>query len=162
MSARTYVDTMVFVFHNDARPEMAALQAAAEDFLAREAATGRPTIGVNVLGETYVQLVRPRGAAQLPLLGAAAAARVVDAMMGFRVVAPDGAVYAEAVRLASAHRRGFWDSLHLATARAHGCDRIASDDVPDPEVLEGVRYVNPFEGVARPAMAKPRSQGRRR
>jgi len=150
MSARTYVDTNVFVFLNDARPESQPLREAAERWLGQECRSGAPTISLNVLGETYANLVRRRGGDEIPLLSVEAAEDVVEDLLALNVVVPDHAVYREAMRCARQHRRGFWDSLHLAVAKAAGCRVIATDDVPTPSTLEGIAYVNPFDGVARP------------
>ena len=149
MSARTYVDTNVFVFLNDGRPSSEALQAAAAAWLEEECRSGMPTVSLNVLGETYVNLVRRRGEENLPLLSPEAAEAAVEDLLALNVVVPDAAVYRAALRHARQHRRGFWDSLHLAAAKAAGCQRIATDDVPTPAVLDGIAYVNPFEGVER-------------
>lgn len=160
MSARTYVDTNVFVFLNDARPGSGALRQAAEQWLEQECRSGVPTVSVNVLGETYANLVRGRGEDNLPLLSAEAAEDAIEDLLTLNVVVPDAAVYRDAMRIARQHRRGFWDSLHLAAAKAAGCRQIASDDVPTPSTLEGVAYVNPFTGVERPTAParKPRSR----
>ena len=38
----------------------------------------------------------------------------------------------------------FWDAMLWATARRAGCSAILSEDFQDGQVLQGVRFIDPF------------------
>ncbi|MYF76280.1 MAG: PIN domain-containing protein [Acidobacteria bacterium] len=60
-------------------------------------------------------------------------------------VAPNAAVdLAEAMRVLEGYRISFWDAMLWATARRAGCSAILSEDFQDGQVLQGVRFINPF------------------
>ena len=60
-------------------------------------------------------------------------------------VAPNAAIdLAEAMRVLEGHRISFRDAMLWATARRAGCSAILSEDFQDGQVLQGVRFVNPF------------------
>lgn len=51
---------------------------------------------------------------------------------------------ADAIRAVDEHRLSFWDAMMWATVRRAGVRLLISEDFQDGQVLEGVRFVNPF------------------
>ena len=73
-----------------------------------------------------------------------AGAFVGDWLEVFRV-APNAVVdLQEAMRALERFRMSFWDAMLWATARRAGCSAILSEDFQDGQVVQGVRFVNPF------------------
>ena len=50
----------------------------------------------------------------------------------------------DAMRAVEDSRISFWDAMLWATARRAGCAAILSEDFQDGQVLQGVRFINPF------------------
>lgn len=57
-----------------------------------------------------------------------------------------GPVVLEAIRGVRDHQFHFWDAMVWATARLHQVWVVFTEDLPGCEVVEGVRFVNPFAG----------------
>jgi len=49
----------------------------------------------------------------------------------------------------------WWDAVNLASAKAAGCDRILTEDLPSRGEIEGVRFESPFEGIEDDAAGEP-------
>ena len=49
-----------------------------------------------------------------------------------------------AMRVVRKHLLSFWDAMLWATARRIGISTLFTEDLQDGQVLEGVRFVNPF------------------
>jgi predicted nucleic acid-binding protein len=54
-------------------------------------------------------------------------------------------VLLEGMRLKDAYVLHFWDAVILATAKDQGIHTIVSEDQENNRVIEGVRYLNPFQ-----------------
>ena len=39
----------------------------------------------------------------------------------------------------------FWDAMLWATAKRHGCATVLTENLPDQPVVDGIRYLNPFD-----------------
>lgn len=146
MSADTFIDTNVLVrVYDFGQPEK---RNAAIARLRSTEATGSPTVSTNVLGELYSALTRPYratdGSRQEPLLNPDAAAAAVRQASNYRVVTTSRAALLEALRLRGDYQLHWWDAIHLACAKEHGCTRLLTEDVPSAGVIEGVTYEDPF------------------
>ncbi len=147
MSAETFVDTNVLVrLYDRYQP---AKRARAATRLAAERRNGLPTVSPAILGELYLALVRPirgRDGRVYPALLATheEASREVRKAAALRVVTVQRGTMLEALRLRAEYQLAWWDSVHLATAREHGCTRMLTEDLPSRPVIEGVVYENPF------------------
>ncbi len=62
----------------------------------------------------------------------------------FPVVMAKPSTLNRAIEATRAHRLGFWDAMLWATAREAGVALLLSEDFHDGQVIEGVRFVNPF------------------
>ena len=101
------------------------------------------------MGELYLALVRPvrgrDGRIHPPLLAThEEAAREVRKAAALRVVTVQRGTMLEALRLRAEYQLAWWDAVHLATAKEHGCMRMLTEDIPSQPVIEGVVYENPF------------------
>lgn len=147
MSAETFVDTNVLVRLYDRYQPAKRTRAATR--LAAERRDGLPTVSPAILGELYAALVRPvrghDGRLYPPLVAThEEAAREVRKAAALRVVTVQRGTMLEALRLRADYQLGWWDAVHLATAKEHGCTRMLTDDVPSRPAIEGVVYENPF------------------
>ncbi len=139
-SAATFIDSNILIYGFDAA-----------DRLKRDRATlvvseivqrGNGCISTQVMGEVYYNLTKLSKIA----MPHAEAAEVVDEMArGYPVFHVLPEVMLDAVRLKNAHVLHFWDAVILATAKANGVATIISEDQTNRRIIEGIRYLNPFE-----------------
>jgi predicted nucleic acid-binding protein len=61
------------------------------------------------------------------------------------------AIVLEAARGVRDHSLSYWDAQLWATARLNQIAIILTEDAPAGRLLEGIRYVNPFEAAFDPA-----------
>ena len=73
-----------------------------------------------------------------------AGAFVSDWLAVFRVAPNAASDLVDAMRALKGVRISFWDAMLWATARRVGCAAILSEDFQDGQVLQGVRFINPF------------------
>ncbi len=73
-----------------------------------------------------------------------AAGRVAAFLRTWPVLPVTSEAVREAVRGVRQYRLGYWDAQLWATARLNRWPAIISEDFSDGQVLEGVRFVNPF------------------
>jgi len=148
MSAKTFLDTNVLVrVYDSLQPKKGAR---AREVIAAERDSGDPTLSANVLGEMFSVLSKPiryRGQKHPPLLSRDAAGEKVRLAADLRTVALTPAHVLDALRLRGLYQMDWWDAVNLASAKAAGCDRILTEDVPSQPVVEGVAFENPFEGI---------------
>ena len=138
MTARTFVDTNVWVYANDS-------QASRKQERAREVLTADPSAlwtSAQVMGELYVTLTRKLTPAMAP-----GAARTIVGQLARLNVAPLGA--GEVLGALDITRDGqvsYWDALIIAAARASGCELLLTEDLAAGSRIAGVRVENPFDG----------------
>ena len=73
-----------------------------------------------------------------------AGAFVSDWLSVFQVAPNAADDLVDAMRVRAGFRISFWDAMLWATARRAGCSAILSEDFQDGQVLQGVRFINPF------------------
>ena len=73
-----------------------------------------------------------------------AGAFVSDWLEVFRVAPNAAGDLVDAMRVPEGFRISFWDAMLWATARRAGCSAILSEDFLDGQVIQGVRFINPF------------------
>jgi predicted nucleic acid-binding protein len=148
MTARTFVDTNVWVYAVDANEP--AKQAKAR--LVLDPAAGENlVISSQVLGEFYLTVTR-KLARPVPAPDAAA---LVDQMRRLPVVAVDGDHVVAAIAGAGEWGISYWDALIVATAKASGCALLLSEDLAPGTTYGGVLVENPF--AERPMVSESRA-----
>ncbi len=146
MGASAFIDTNVLVYAYDrAEPEK---QARALDVLDRLAHAGLGAISTQVLSEFFVTVT---GKISAPLVIPEACLRLDNFLRIWKVLDLTGMVVLEAGRGVRDHRFNYWDALVWATARLNQIPLVLSEDFSDRAVVEGVRFVNPFDGDFRRA-----------
>jgi predicted nucleic acid-binding protein len=137
MSGRTFLDTnvLVYLFDRDAP----AKQQRARDVLSEIGPTA--VLSTQVLQEFYVSVTR-KLAKPLP---AADAEGAVNDFAAFEIVVVDVPIVKQAMALSRSETLSFWDSLIVASAQAHGCSRLLSEDLQDGRVFGDLHVENPFQ-----------------
>ena len=139
MSARIFVDTNVLVYAYDrSEPEKQRL---AFTLLDRLAITKVGTISTQVLAEFFVSVTRKLAT---PLSAGDAYQRVSNYLQSWTVLDMTGMVVLEAIRGVRDHQLNFWDAQIWAVAKINRAPVVFSEDFSDGQVIEGVRFVNPF------------------
>jgi predicted nucleic acid-binding protein len=139
MSARIFVDTNVLVYAYD-RSEPGK-QHLAFTLLDRLAITKVGMISTQVLAEFFVSVTRKLAA---PLSAGDAYQRVSNYLQSWTVLDMTGMVVLEAIRGVRDHQLSFWDAQIWAVAKLNRAPVVFSEDFSDGQVIEGVRFVNPF------------------
>jgi predicted nucleic acid-binding protein len=134
-----FVDTNVLVYAYD--PEEGDKRSQAMRVLARLGTTRRGSISAQVLGEFFVTVTRK---ITPPLSVEEAAQRITNYVRSWVVYDLTEAVVAEAVRSVGQHQFPYWDGLIWATAKLNGVANVLSEDFSDGQLIEGVRFLNPF------------------
>ncbi len=143
MSGKVFVDTNILLYAHDVqepakRPVALALY---KELVASE----RLVVSTQVLGEFFVNAVRPRERLKRPPIAAREdAERVVARLAESACYTTTPGDYVRAVKVAATHQVGFWDSLILVAASHSGAQRLISEDFGHGRTIEGVRIENPF------------------
>jgi len=133
------IDTNVLVAAYDrTNPER---QRRALDVLDRLVAAGNGYLSAQVLSEFYVVVTHMLAA---PLTTAQAYDRVMHFMQIWPVLDATALVVLEAVRGVQAHQFSYRDAQVWAVARMNQVPVVLSADLDGGEVVEGIRFVNPF------------------
>ncbi|MBV1704253.1 MAG: PIN domain-containing protein [Hyphomicrobiales bacterium] len=138
MSARSFLDTNVWIYAAGGEDEAPAKKARALDIIAGE------DLGVStqVVGE-FVNAARKPNKARKPM-SQVEAALWVDRILAFPLVEVDRAVVLRAITVQGRYRLGFWDSQMIACAERFGADVLYSEDLSHSQRYGDVRCVNPF------------------
>jgi len=139
MTDKVLVDTNVLVYaYARSEPEK---QRRALEVLDRLAVSGTGVVSTQVLAEFFVAVTRKIAA---PLSVAEAYERVQNYLQSWTVLDVTGMVVLEAARGVRDHQFSFWDAQIWATAHLNQIPVIFSEDFSAGQVIEGVRFVNPF------------------
>ena len=134
------VDTNVLVYAYDPRdPDK---RATAQQFLQALAEQDLGVLTPQVLGEFFRVVTRK---IPLPLTDEEAERSVTTYARTWTLYGVTGWTVLEAVRGVRQHRFPFWDSMIWATAKLHQVPNILSEDFVNGALVEGVRFVNPFD-----------------
>lgn len=148
MSGDVFVDTNVLLYAHD---ESEGLKHAVALARYRElVAEDRLVVSTQVLGEFYVNAVRPRGKAKRASVVTAERAERVIALLAQSAcysVAPSDCVRATAV--ARKHQLGYWDALIVVAAAASGAQRLLTEDLNHGQKIEGVLIESPFASLGK-------------
>lgn len=136
MSARSFVDTNVLVYTDDA--DSPDKQLTALDLVADLRREGRGVLSTQVLQEYFVAATRKLGVQER------VARRKVELFAGLDLQVIDLTDVLAAADLQIVHRLSYWDSLILASAKRSGCTVLYSEDLDSGSTLAGVEIRNPF------------------
>lgn len=142
MNGRTFIDTNVFVYADDA--DAPDKQKVARGVIRELAADRRGVISTQVLTE-YVAAGRRRLG-----LSMADCRQAVLLMCRLKVVVLRPEHVLAALDLSASHSLSHWDALIVKAASAAGCRRLITEDLQHGQVLDGVTIENPFLSVATP------------
>ncbi|MGE0539420.1 MAG: PIN domain-containing protein [Dehalococcoidia bacterium] len=139
-STALLVDTNLPVYAVD--PRDAFKQQRAIDVLDRIDSAHRGTVGVQNLNE-FISVSTRR---LVPPMSMEETVRVVRYFLRYwRVLPLTPHVTVEAIRGVELHHLSWWDSLIWATAYVNDIQTVVSEDFNPGSVLDGVRFVNPFD-----------------
>lgn len=133
------VDSNVLVYAYE--PATSRKQEVAVSVLDHLHSRGAGVLSVQVLGETY-RVLTQKTASRLP--ASVAEERVRNLATAWHVVHATIAELLAAISASQVHGLAFWDSVIWATARANSIEVILTEDRPSRDVIDGVRYINPF------------------
>jgi predicted nucleic acid-binding protein len=136
MSARSFLDTNILVYTDDAAAP--AKQKLALDLVAAHRRTNTGVVSLQVLQEYFVTVTRKLH------VDPQIARRKVELLAEFDVAAPDVADILAAIDLHRLHGLSFWDALVVRSAKQSGCTVLLSEDMQDTREIDGLRIVNPF------------------
>lgn len=140
MSDKVFIDTNILLYAYDR--DAGAKHELARELVRRcwEDASG--VISIQVLSEFFVRATR----AGSSLVSPDEAESIVQNLSNtWTVVIPDVPVVLEAIRGRKVHQLSYWDALIWATAKQAKIDAIYTEDLQDGQVIEGVKFVNPFK-----------------
>ncbi|MFI6500952.1 PIN domain-containing protein [Nonomuraea typhae] len=137
MSGKTFLDTNVFVYADDA--DNPRKQEIAQRLIAKHAASGTAMLSTQVLME-YVAVARKKLGFSLPECRRSV---LVMSHLEVRVITPE--LVQEALDLASTRSLSHWDALIVRTASAAGCATLISEDLQHGQRLDGLTIENPFK-----------------
>lgn len=135
-SARSFFDTNVLVYSDDARYPEKLGRATALFEQARRSSTG--AVSTQVLQEYFVTVTRKLG------VPADVARRKVELLGNLDVVRIDLSTILAAIDLHRLRSISFWDALIVQTAVQARCARLYTEDLQHGQRIDGIEIVNPF------------------
>jgi len=133
------VDTNVLVYAYD--PGDATKRARAITVVDQLGSQQRGALSAQVLSEFFVTVTRK---IEPPLTLEEAEQSVTNYMRSWLVYEITARAVVEAIRGVRQHQLSYWDSLIWATAKLAGVLTVLSEDFSDGQLIEGVRFRNPF------------------
>lgn len=139
MTGKVLIDTNLLVYaYDNSEP---AKQQTALTVLDNLVTSGSGLISTQILSEFFVTVTRK---IPDPLTLEQAEQRAINFSQIWPVLTVTGMIALEAVRGARVHGFSYWDALVWATARLNQAGLIFSEDFSHDQLVEGVRFVNPF------------------
>ncbi len=139
MTGRVLFDSNVLVYSLDAATPHK--QRRSTEVLDGLEPTGRGSLSTQVLGEFFRVVTQKL---VNPLTPADASREITRLVEAWEVLSITPAVVLEAARGVRDFRLSYWDAQLWATARLNQVDVVLSEDFQDGQLLEGVRFVNPY------------------
>ena len=147
---KAFFDTNVIVYAYD--PDAGVKQFRAHQLIEEHARDGTLAVSVQVLQESYVNLVRKKH------LEPEHALRLVDAVAANHVVTADSASVLRGLRLSQRYQLSPWDGLIVQAALDAGCTTLFTEDLQAGQRVGELEVVNPFvDAVHEPRAAFPAS-----
>ena len=146
MSIRYLFDTNVLVYAAD--PREPAKRDRAREAIRRAVRSGSAALPSQALSEyANVRLKKLRPSPDPGAIGR----EVERLLLAFPVLPLTGPVVLEALRGVRDHSLSYYDAQVWAAARLGQVDAVLSEDFNSGAVLEGVRFVNPFDPAFEPS-----------
>jgi len=140
MTGKYLVDTNILVYAYDrSEPDKQAKALELIDILARD---NSGYLSPQILAEFFTVVTKKIAA---PLSIEQGYSSLSNYIQCWDIVDLTSAIVLEGARGVMDHRLSFWDSLIWATARMNQIPAILSEDFSHNLVIEGVRFINPFE-----------------
>jgi predicted nucleic acid-binding protein len=139
MKDKIFLDTNIIVYAHDR--SSGDKHDAAREIMEYLWESRRGVISVQILQEFYVCVTQK--IAQ-PLL-IKKAREICEYLSTWDVVDNVKYITLKAIDLQEKYRFSFWDSLVVQAAIQGGASVLLSEDLPDDQLVEGVRIVNPFQ-----------------
>lgn len=139
MTGKALIDTNILVYAYDSSEP--AKQQAALTILDQLVTSGNGLISTQILSEFFVTVTRK---IPEPLTLEQAEERIANICQIWPVLQVSEMIILEAVRGARVHNFSYWDALVWATARLNQTGLILSEDFSHDQMVEGVRFINPF------------------
>jgi predicted nucleic acid-binding protein len=134
------IDTNILIYAHD--PRDLTKQQQAIDILAALERTGAGVLSVQCLAE-FFRVATAR--LPEPLSPSTARAQVDRFASVFRALPITRMVVLEACRGVVEHQVSIWDALIWSAAKLNQVPLVLTEDAPHGRLLEGVRYLNPFD-----------------
>ena len=77
--------------------------------------------------------------------------RFIESITIFPVLPVTVELFRDAVSISRRFGLSYWDGAILAAARSTGCDAVYSEDLSVEQDYDGLRVINPFAALQRPA-----------
>jgi len=138
--ADSLVDTNVLVYAADPRDRVK--QTVAAELLEGLIATQRAVLSVQCLTEFYSVVTRRL---REPIAPREALGWVEQFVRTCRVLELNAAVALEGIRGCTRYQLSSWDALIWAVAKLNQIPFVLTEDAEHGRILEGVRYLNPFD-----------------
>ena len=101
-------------------------------------------ISVQVLQEFYHQSTRTNRPGAITH---EQALLFIESISSFQIQPITVELFRDAVSISRRFRVSYWDGAILAAARATGCDAVYSEDLNPEQDYDGLRVINPFDGL---------------
>lgn len=138
MSAKSFVDTNVFIYQLEALdPHKSAI---AERIIS-DALTGNACISFQVVQECLNTMLRR---AEIPLSIDETRAYLENVLTPLFRVPASVELYRLGLNIQARYRYSFHDALIIAAALSAGCKRLYSEDLHNGQQIEGLTIENPF------------------
>lgn len=121
-------------------PEEARKRESARQTIVEAASRKKAVISAQVLGESFITLIRKGAAPMKPEV----AAKHLRGFADLRVVPLTGELVFRAIELQGEHQLSYWDALIVAAAESACCETLWSEDLSDGRSYGSVTVRNPF------------------
>ena len=139
-----FVDTNVLIYAVSPDPGEVEKRRIAQNLL-RESDLA---ISAQVLQEFYYQSTRT---SRRWSITHEQALRFIDSLNRYQIQPVTVELFRDAVSISQRFGLSYWDGATLAAARSTGCDAVYSEDLNPEQDYDGLRIINPFVGLRRPA-----------
>jgi predicted nucleic acid-binding protein len=139
MTAKTFVDTNIFVYAHD-------LDAGNKNLIAKEVVSElwesrSGVVSTQVLQELYVTLTtKIPSPLERPIVR-----RIVKNYANWELVINDPTIIIQASEIEETHKLSFWDALIVSAAYSRNIDTILTEDLNHGQYVEGILIINPFK-----------------